>query len=219
MKRCHFLPFFFLLDAAFLSGSVCPPHLLESSCLVSSVCAQLFCACVCACAAMEFFSFSSFMEHSPLICMSQDPQWTAVCDHRYYIPLPHPFCFLSSPNEQLCFSFRICHCEGDDESPLITPCHCTGSLHFVHQACLQQWIKSSDTRCCELCKYEFIMETKLKPLRKVGTRPASLRKCFFFLFLSTDPLGKQAVPPREPAAPHVYLSCFCGSSESLVSFV
>ncbi|XP_025024421.1 E3 ubiquitin-protein ligase MARCH8 isoform X2 [Python bivittatus] len=61
---------------------------------------------------------------------------------------------------------RICHCEGDEESPLITPCHCTGSLNFVHQACLQQWIKSSDTRCCELCKYEFIMETKLKPLRK-----------------------------------------------------
>uniref|UniRef100_M3YE04 RING-type E3 ubiquitin transferase n=1 Tax=Mustela putorius furo TaxID=9669 RepID=M3YE04_MUSPF len=61
---------------------------------------------------------------------------------------------------------RICHCEGDDESPLITPCRCTGSLHFVHQTCLQQWIKSSDTRCCELCKYEFIMEVKLKPLRK-----------------------------------------------------
>ncbi|XP_033617834.1 E3 ubiquitin-protein ligase MARCH8 isoform X2 [Fukomys damarensis] len=64
-------------------------------------------------------------------------------------------------------SCRICHCEGDDESPLITPCHCTGSLHFVHQACLQQWIKSSDARCCELCKYEFVMETRLKPLRKV----------------------------------------------------
>uniref|UniRef100_A0A8D0EFH2 RING-type E3 ubiquitin transferase n=1 Tax=Salvator merianae TaxID=96440 RepID=A0A8D0EFH2_SALMN len=61
---------------------------------------------------------------------------------------------------------RICHCEGDDESPLIAPCRCTGSLNFVHQTCLQQWIKSSDTRCCELCKYEFIMETKLKPLRK-----------------------------------------------------
>ncbi|KAJ1066538.1 hypothetical protein K5549_019134, partial [Capra hircus] len=61
---------------------------------------------------------------------------------------------------------RICHCEGDDESPLITPCRCAGSLHFVHQACLQQWIKSSDARCCELCKYEFVMETRLKPLRK-----------------------------------------------------
>ncbi|KAF1407662.1 E3 ubiquitin-protein ligase MARCH1, partial [Spheniscus humboldti] len=62
---------------------------------------------------------------------------------------------------------RICHCEGDDESPLITPCRCTGTLRFVHQACLHQWIKSSDTRCCELCKYDFIMETKLKPLRKL----------------------------------------------------
>ncbi|XP_043534641.1 uncharacterized protein LOC122541760 [Chiloscyllium plagiosum] len=68
-----------------------------------------------------------------------------------------------SPSWEVC---RICHCEGDDEGPLITPCHCTGSLRYVHQACLQQWIKSSDTRCCELCKYEFIMETKLKPLRK-----------------------------------------------------
>lgn len=66
-------------------------------------------------------------------------------------------------NQDIC---RICHCEGDEDSPLITPCRCTGSLHFVHQACLQQWIKSSDTRCCELCKYEFVMETKLKPLRK-----------------------------------------------------
>ncbi|XP_069720385.1 E3 ubiquitin-protein ligase MARCHF8 isoform X6 [Phaenicophaeus curvirostris] len=81
------------------------------------------------------------------------------------VSAPHSFSRTSvtPSNQDIC---RICHCEGDDESPLITPCHCTGSLHFVHQACLQQWIKSSDTRCCELCKYEFIMETKLKPLRK-----------------------------------------------------
>ncbi|XP_060509820.1 E3 ubiquitin-protein ligase MARCHF1 isoform X3 [Panthera onca] len=68
-----------------------------------------------------------------------------------------------SDNLKIC---RICHCEGDEESPLITPCRCTGTLRFVHQSCLHQWIKSSDTRCCELCKYDFIMETKLKPLRK-----------------------------------------------------
>ncbi|XP_017317135.1 E3 ubiquitin-protein ligase MARCHF1 [Ictalurus punctatus] len=61
---------------------------------------------------------------------------------------------------------RICHSEGDEECPLIMPCRCTGSLRFVHHACLHQWIKSSDTRCCELCKYNFIMETHLKPLRK-----------------------------------------------------
>lgn len=80
-----------------------------------------------------------------------------------------------SSTDEFVFRHRICHCEGDDESPLITPCHCTGSLHFVHQACLQQWIKSSDTRCCELCKYEFIMETKLKPLRKVRKKGHSGR--------------------------------------------
>ncbi|XP_073775934.1 E3 ubiquitin-protein ligase MARCHF8 isoform X11 [Danio rerio] len=78
-------------------------------------------------------------------------------------PCSFPRSSVTPSNQDIC---RICHCEGDDESPLITPCHCTGSLRFVHQACLQQWIKSSDTRCCELCKYDFIMETKLKPLRK-----------------------------------------------------
>lgn len=72
---------------------------------------------------------------------------------------------------------RICHCEGDSECPLIMPCRCTGSLSFVHQACLNQWIKSSDTRCCELCKFDFVMETKLKPLCKVGpVSENSLRK-------------------------------------------
>uniref|UniRef100_A0AAZ1XRG8 Membrane-associated ring finger (C3HC4) 1 n=1 Tax=Oreochromis aureus TaxID=47969 RepID=A0AAZ1XRG8_OREAU len=74
---------------------------------------------------------------------------------------PHP---CSDDSElEVC---RICHCEGDDECPLIMPCRCTGSLSFVHQACLNQWIKSSDTRCCELCKFDFIMEMKLKPLSK-----------------------------------------------------
>lgn len=79
---------------------------------------------------------------------------------------------------------RICHCEGDDECPLITPCRCTGSLSFVHQACLNQWIKSSDTRCCELCKYDFIMETKLKPLNKVrsGSPPSCREKHHIRMF-------------------------------------
>lgn len=87
-------------------------------------------------------------------------------------------------------SCRICHCEGD-EGPLITPCHCTGSLRFVHQSCLQQWIKSSDTRCCELCKYEFIMETKLKPLRKVRAA-----------YVCVEPVLAVVVAPF-PAAPRL----------------
>ena len=64
--------------------------------------------------------------------------------------------------------FRICHCEGDSEVPLIAPCYCAGSLRYVHQACLQQWIKSSDIRSCELCKFQFIMQSKLKPFSEVN---------------------------------------------------
>uniref|UniRef100_A0A8C4S3H6 Membrane associated ring-CH-type finger 1 n=1 Tax=Erpetoichthys calabaricus TaxID=27687 RepID=A0A8C4S3H6_ERPCA len=63
-------------------------------------------------------------------------------------------------------SGRICDCEGDDDNPLLTPCRCTGTVRFVHQLCLQKWIKTSNIRCCELCKYTFIMETKVKPLYK-----------------------------------------------------
>jgi len=66
----------------------------------------------------------------------------------------------TSTNVDIC---RICHCEGDTESSLIAPCYCSGSLRYVHQSCLQQWIKSSNIRCCELCKFQFIMHTKTKP--------------------------------------------------------
>ena len=62
---------------------------------------------------------------------------------------------------------RICHCEAEPDQPLISPCLCAGSLQYVHQSCLQRWIKSSDTKKCELCKYEFRMESKMKPITKV----------------------------------------------------
>ncbi|XP_053307286.1 E3 ubiquitin-protein ligase MARCHF8 isoform X2 [Spea bombifrons] len=101
----------------------------------------------------------NLQEQRAPLCSVEDSDLECTSPYSKKMPPASPI----SASGDLC---RICHCEGDDESPLITPCHCTGSLHFVHQACLQQWIKSSDTRCCELCKFEFIMETKLKPLRK-----------------------------------------------------
>lgn len=66
------------------------------------------------------------------------------------------------------FVNRICHCEGEEGAPLLAPCYCSGSLRYVHQACLQQWIKASDTRACELCKFTFIMHAKTKPFCEVG---------------------------------------------------
>ena len=38
---------------------------------------------------------------------------------------------------------RICHCEETSEEYLITPCYCSGTLRYVHQSCLQQWLKSN----------------------------------------------------------------------------
>lgn len=65
---------------------------------------------------------------------------------------------------------RICQCdvsEIEESSPLIAPCLCMGTMKFVHQACLQKWIKSSDKSSCELCKYVYKMSTKVKPFNKV----------------------------------------------------
>lgn len=62
---------------------------------------------------------------------------------------------------------RICHSEGEPNSPLISPCFCTGSIGYVHNLCLLQWIKNSETRSCEICKFNFIMHKKIKPFRKV----------------------------------------------------
>ncbi|GJQ86405.1 hypothetical protein Trydic_g10315 [Trypoxylus dichotomus] len=68
---------------------------------------------------------------------------------------------ISNANSDIC---RICHCEADSGNPLLSPCYCSGSLKYVHQSCLQQWLAASDTRSCELCKFNFILHTKIKPI-------------------------------------------------------
>ena len=57
---------------------------------------------------------------------------------------------------------KICHCGPEPTMPLIAPCYCCGSLKYVHQECLQKWIKSADIKKCELCKYSFVMESKVR---------------------------------------------------------
>lgn len=56
---------------------------------------------------------------------------------------------------------RICQMREESSSnPLIQPCHCTGSLQYVHQDCIKRWLRSkisSGTNLeaittCELCK-------------------------------------------------------------------
>lgn len=56
---------------------------------------------------------------------------------------------------------RICQMGEDSASnPLLQPCHCTGSLQFVHQDCIKRWLCSKihsgtnleSVTTCELCK-------------------------------------------------------------------
>lgn len=49
--------------------------------------------------------------------------------------------------EEVC---RICRNPGDPENPLRYPCACSGSIKFVHQDCLLQWLNHSNARQCEV---------------------------------------------------------------------
>ena len=48
---------------------------------------------------------------------------------------------------------RVCHAEGEPNRPLFHPCKCDGSVKFVHQDCLMEWLKVSrqSQPRCELC--------------------------------------------------------------------
>ncbi|CAL4114135.1 unnamed protein product [Meganyctiphanes norvegica] len=57
-----------------------------------------------------------------------------------------------SHNQDIC---RVCRCEGSSDRQLFHPCICTGSIKFIHQDCLVQWLRYSRKEYCELCKHRF----------------------------------------------------------------
>ncbi|XP_047307598.1 probable E3 ubiquitin ligase SUD1 [Impatiens glandulifera] len=50
---------------------------------------------------------------------------------------------------------RICRNPGELDNPLRYPCACSGSIKYVHQDCLLQWLNHSNARQCEVCKHAF----------------------------------------------------------------
>ncbi|CAK4031043.1 ERAD-associated E3 ubiquitin- ligase doa10 [Lecanosticta acicola] len=50
---------------------------------------------------------------------------------------------------------RICRSEDTPQEPLFYPCKCSGSIKFVHQECLMEWLSHSHKKHCELCKTPF----------------------------------------------------------------
>uniref|UniRef100_A0A9J2PSA1 RING-CH-type domain-containing protein n=1 Tax=Ascaris lumbricoides TaxID=6252 RepID=A0A9J2PSA1_ASCLU len=39
--------------------------------------------------------------------------------------------------------------------PLISPCSCKGTMGLYHRSCLERWLTTSKTSCCEICKFAF----------------------------------------------------------------
>ncbi|KAI9477792.1 MAG: hypothetical protein EXX96DRAFT_568239 [Benjaminiella poitrasii] len=70
--------------------------------------------------------------------------------------------------EEIC---RVCRGEATLEEPLFHPCKCAGSIRFVHQKCLLDWLSHSKKKYCELCNhhYEFTPVYKSDMPAKIPT--------------------------------------------------
>ncbi|VDD74404.1 unnamed protein product [Mesocestoides corti] len=69
---------------------------------------------------------------------------------------------------------------------LIAPCLCDGSLKYVHETCIQQWIAISHSKRCELCRFEYHLKSYSKPLREWTCCPlksTELRRVLCFLLI------------------------------------
>ena len=63
---------------------------------------------------------------------------------------------------------RICFEEENrHETTMISPCECKGSVRYVHLECIEKWLQLNyKLNYCELCKHEFRMKRRFKPILK-----------------------------------------------------
>lgn len=57
---------------------------------------------------------------------------------------------------------RLCYDTKYDDSTLIEPCSCKGTMSKVHKKCLEKWLNRNGSKTCELCLFEFNTEEKLR---------------------------------------------------------
>ena len=70
---------------------------------------------------------------------------------------------------------KICYTSSEEAgNPLMSPCLCAGSLKYVHHDCLVRWIKVAGLERCDLCKYKFNMESRMKPFKEWVWRKSDL---------------------------------------------
>ena len=79
----------------------------------------------------------------------------------------------SKNNQKLC---KICYEKEDKaDDKIINPCFCEGTMKYIHENCLKQWIQKKDNMSyirCEICKYEYKIMLHMKykfSLNKMST--------------------------------------------------
>jgi len=119
---------------------------------------------------------------------------------------------------------RVCRCEGSSERPLFHPCICTGSIKFIHQECLVQWLRYSKKEFCELCNYRFSFTPiyspdmpKRLPLNLVlsGLAGTVGRAVKFWLHYTLVAVAWLGVVPL--TACRIYRTLFTGSVSNILS--
>lgn len=63
----------------------------------------------------------------------------------------------SENTENIC---RICYENNKNDSDMISPCKCKGTMKWVHSRCLEKWLKISNKKKCGSCKYTYKMKKK-----------------------------------------------------------
>lgn len=119
---------------------------------------------------------------------------------------------------------RVCRSEATSDRPLFYPCVCTGSIKYIHQECLVQWLKYSKKEYCELCKHKFSFAPiyhpdmpKRLPIKDIIT--GLLKNIFkamkFWLHSTLVALSWLAIVPL--TACRIYRCLFAGSVSSLLT--
>jgi hypothetical protein len=70
-------------------------------------------------------------------------------------PLPAAAAATSTAAEDDDDTCRVCRGDGTPDHPLFHPCKCKGSIKYVHQDCLQEWLTQRARTYCELCHHPF----------------------------------------------------------------
>lgn len=94
-------------------------------------------------------------------------------------------------DEDVC---KVCRSPGEDDDPLFYPCACKGSVRFVHQSCLQQWIRHSQQDRCQVRPTPPLRVPPSSSLPSTSTARILYLNLFFFFTFIPKPV---AYAPRD----------------------